>query len=144
MLEFKKKLKELCCEIFRYLFVCSLAFVIDSAVLYVFRECIFRNQRPIFLFIATALGFVAGLVVNYVLSIVYVFQGQANRERGKKVSAFVIFTLVGLIGLGLTEVGMYIGVYELGWNLLLTKVLVAGAVLVWNYCGRKVLIFKGE
>ena len=60
-------------------------------------------------------------------------------------AAFLIFTVVGVIGLGLTELIMYIGTELLHISYLIVKI-AAAIVLVWNYVGRKVLIFdrKGK
>lgn len=137
----KKKMILLFWEFFRYLLVGGLAFVIDSGVLALCREFVFNGGTPFELFVCTALGFVAGLLTNYMLSLLFVFRKSENKGSGKSVGAFVIFALVGLIGLGLTELGMYIGVYVFGWHYILTKVLVAGAVMVWNYGGRKIFVF---
>ena len=94
-------------------------------------------------FDSTALGFIAGLITNYVLSLVFVFKKSENSGNAKSIGGFIIFTVVGLIGLGLTELGMYVGVFVFCWHYLITKVLVAGLVMVWNYVGRKVLVFSG-
>lgn len=137
----KQKLKQLFWEFFRYVLVGGLAFVIDSGVLALFREFVLKGGTPFELAVCTALGFIAGLIANYVLSLVFVFKKSENKGSGKSVAAFVIFALVGVIGLGLTELGMYIGVYVFKWHYIVTKILVAGAVLVWNYVGRKIFVF---
>ncbi len=137
----KIKIKQLFWEFFRYLLVGGLAFVIDSGVLALFRELVLNGGTPTELFICTALGFIAGLITNYVLSLLFVFKKSENKGNGKSVGAFLIFALVGIIGLGLTELGMYVGVYVFGWHYILTKILVAGAVMVWNYAGRKIFVF---
>jgi len=62
----------------------------------------------------------------------------------RKIRSFVLFVIIGIIGLLITELCMYIGVYMFGqkWYLVV-KIFTAGIVLLWNYAGRKVLIFKG-
>ena len=52
--------------------------------------------------------------------------------------------MIGLLGLGWTELGMWVGIELLKWNYMVVKVLVTGAVLMWNYLGRKLLIFNGK
>ena len=137
------KLKKLIFEFLRYILVGGIAFLVDSGVLALFRELILNGGTSTELFICTALGFIAGLVTNYVLSLVFVFRKSENSGNAKSIGGFIIFTVVGLIGLGLTELGMYVGVYVFCWHYLITKVLVAGLVMVWNYVGRKVLVFSG-
>lgn len=84
--------------------------------------------------------------MNYVLSLTFVFRRKDNRGSGKSVAAFLIFTVVGVIGLGLTELIMYLGTELLHISYLIVKIAAAAIVLVWNYVGRKVLIFdrKGK
>ena len=83
--------------------------------------------------------------MNYVLSLTFVFRRKDNCGSGKSVAAFLIFTVVGVIGLGLTELIMYLGTELLHISYLIVKI-AAAIVLVWNYVGRKVLIFdrKGK
>ena len=93
-------------------------------------------------YIATALGFISGLVFNYIFSLVFVFKSAKEQNKGKTVGAFIAFALIGMIGLALTEGGMYLGYNMMRINYLVVKVFVAAVVLVWNYAGRKILIFK--
>jgi len=58
------------------------------------------------------------------------------------VSAFFLFAVIGVIGLILTEAGMYAGYQVLHVHYLIVKIFVAAIVLVWNYAARKVLIFR--
>ncbi len=132
-------------EFFRYSIVGGIAFLADFSTLFLFRDIIFSNDTEIELFISAAVGFVVGLAVNYILSVLFVFKAADNKNSGRDVKSFVIFAVVGIIGLGLTELGMYIGVYVFEWHYLVTKIIVAVLVLVWNYCGRKIFVFgKGE
>lgn len=39
---------------------------------------------------------------------------------------------------------MWFGVSVLRWHYMLVKVFVTGTVLVWNYLGRKLLVFNGK
>lgn len=48
------------------------------------------------------------------------------------------------MGLGWTEIGMWIGVSVLDGHYVPVKIAVTGAVLLWNYLGRKILIFNRE
>ena len=133
--EKRRKLLSLFWEFFRYAVVGGIAFLADYGTLFLFQE----------LFISTAAGFIVGLIVNYVLSLTFVFRRKDNRGSGKSVAAFLIFTVVGVIGLGLTELIMYLGTELLHISYLIVKI-AAAIVLVWNYVGRKVLIFdrKGK
>lgn len=134
-------------EFFRYAVVGGIAFIADLGTLTLFEELIFGQREDWQIFISTAAGFIVGLVVNYVLSLLFVFRAEDNRSSGRSVGAFLVFALVGVIGLGITEGLMHLGVNVLHFHYMITKIVTAGIVLVWNYLGRKILIFnrpKGE
>ena len=141
MREKMRQLPVLFFEFLRYVLVGGIAFVVDFLTLYVCREFVFQTP-PYGLYIATACGFIAGLVVNYTLSLCFVFTQAKDRGKGRSVGAFCVFGGVGLVGLVLTEAGMWLGVEVLNLNYLIVKLGVTGVVLFWNYLGRKVLIFR--
>ncbi len=129
-------------EFGRYIIVGGSAFLVDILLLYIFKTYVFDTMGHTGLYISTALGFTGGLVFNYILSIIFVFENAKKYNNGKSINGFTLFTIIGLIGLSLTELGMYSGVELLDANYLIVKAFVAGIVLLWNYGARKVLIFK--
>jgi len=137
----EKQLPVLFFEFLRYILVGGIACVVDFSVLYVCREFIFQTT-PYGLYIATACGIIVGLIVNYTLSLCFVFTQAKDRGKGRSVGAFCVFGGVGFVGLALTEAGMWAGVEVLNVNYLIVKLGVTGVVLFWNYLGRKVLIFR--
>lgn len=144
--EKRDKLTALFWEFFRYALVGGIAFLADYGTLFLFQEAILTGDTPWELFASTAAGFVVGLAVNYILSLTFVFRKKGNRGSGKSLGAFMIFAVVGVIGLGLTELIMYLGTELLHISYLIVKIIAAAIVLVWNYAGRKLLIFdrKGK
>ena len=138
-----EKLKVLVLEFLRYAVVGGIAFVADFATLWLTQELVFK-PLSYGVYLATACGFVVGLSVNYALSLAFVFTQAKDRGRGRSVGAFLVFGIIGLLGLGWTELGMWLGVAVLGWDYRLVKIFVTGAVLMWNYLGRKILIFNGK
>lgn len=134
-------LRGLVWEFLRYAVVGGVAFAVDFGTLVACQEVVF-GAFGWGLYAATAAGFCAGLTANYALSLRFVFTQPKDRGKGRSVGAFAVFGVVGLLGLLWTELGMWLGCEALGWNYMLVKVFVTGAVLVWNYLGRKLLIFK--
>ena len=134
--------KPIVTEFARYLLVGGTAFIVDFGTLVLFKQFILPDWNGLGLYIATALGFIAGLVYNYILSLVFVFT--RAKGKGRSVGAFIVFAVIGLIGLALTELGMYIGVDLLKLYYMLVKVFVTAVVLIWNYAARKILIFKED
>ena len=131
----------LLCEFLRYAVVGGIAFLADFGTLVGFQELVFHRWAW-GVYAATVCGFVVGLAVNYFLSLLFVFTQAKDRGKGRSFGAFVVFGVIGLIGLGLTELGMWLGIECLGWNYMVVKILVTGAVLMWNYLGRKLIIFR--
>ena len=101
----------------------------------------------VFSAIISVFTFAVGLLVNFILSNVFVFKEKEQREKGRTVSAFLIYALVGVIGFVLTELLTICGTLIIGeggiWYLLLTC-FVKGAVLIWNYVGRKIFVYRGK
>ena len=154
--------KQLLAEIFRFLLVGGLATIADYIVFYLFRQWLLPTQLfdakawdICSLIIATAFGFCAGLVVNWILSVKFVFRAVKNTEEAHSKKGFLIFTVIGLIGLGITELGMLVLVrvfpaitlfgttqFLLPWDEWLAKIIMTCIVLVFNYIGRKIFVFK--
>lgn len=129
-------------EFSRYIIVGGTAFIVDMVLLFIFNNYVFYNFGEIGIYISIALGFSGGLIYNYFLSLFFVFESAKDQNKGKTLSAFIIFFLIGIVGLALTEIGMYIGIEVFNINYLIAKILVATCVLIWNYDARKVLIFR--
>ena len=134
-------MKNLILEFLRYAVVGGIAFLADFGALVGSQELFFK-QFPWGVYAASVVGFVVGLAVNYFLSLLYVFTSKKDRGKGRSVGAFLVFGIVGVVGLGLTELGMWFGIEWLGWNYMVVKIFTTGAVLMWNYLGRKILIFR--
>lgn len=138
------RVKSLFREFARYLVVGGTAFLVDYGVLYLSKTLLFASMGDIGVYLATALGFLAGLTYNYILSLVWVFQSAKDQKKGRTVGAFLVFCVIGVIGLLLTEGGMFLGYQLLHINYMIVKLFVAAFVLLWNYGARKILIFKDD
>lgn len=139
----RNNIKTLVAEFLRYVVVGGIAFLADFGALVAAQELFLKNLSY-GVYIATALGFFVGLAVNYVLSLLFVFTQAKDRGKGRSVGAFLVFGLIGALGLLWTELGMWIGIDLFKWNYMIVKILVTGAVFMWNYLGRKILIFNSK
>ncbi len=89
--------------------------------------------------LACALGFTVGLVFVYFLSNVWVFS--QRRMGDSPAREFVVFTLIGLAGLALTQLFMWSFVDGLGLPVALAKIITMGLVLCWNFGARKWILY---
>lgn len=129
-------------EFSRYIIVGGSAFIVDVFLFFLCNNYVFYSFNKIGVYISIAFGFIGGLIYNYILSLLFVFESARNEDKGKTIGAFIVFFLAGVAGLALTESGMYIGIEILNINYLISKVLVSACVLMWNYGVRKILIFR--
>lgn len=158
-MEEKQTKRQLFWEIFRFLLVGGTATLLDYFVFWIFDALVFPLILPyhtLALSLSTALGFCVGLIVNWILSVTFVFQQVKDERQAKSKKSFLIFTVIGLIGLAITEVGILLLVavfpqitlfgtatlFETAWEKWIAKVIMTCIVLVWNYLGRKIFIFK--
>ena len=84
------------------------------------------------------------------------FRQVKNKEEANSKKGFLVFTIIGVIGLLITEIGVValvallpefplFGVTELlgtTWAKWTAKIIMNCIVLVWNYVGRKLFVFK--
>ena len=118
----------------RYLVVGFLAFVVDFGLLYLLTEF-----AGIHYLISAAIAFLFGLLVNYCLSRLWVF----NRRTLKNVTMeIVVFTGIGIVGLGLNEVIIWFAREKSHFHYLIAKAISAGIVLIWNFGARKLALFR--
>jgi putative flippase GtrA len=118
----------------RYVAVSLAAFVLDLALL---STCL--RLFDLGLALSATIGFTAGAVLAYVLSARWVFRFRAYAQApGFEFAAFVA---IGLAGLGVTQLVLWIGVVWFALVPELVKLAAAGASFAFNYALRKSLLF---
>lgn len=130
---FREKTTNIFIQFFRYIFVGGFAFLADAFTLWLCEK--WMNYM-----IAAAIAFVVGLAVNYALSIWFVFSESSKVKN--KVKEFVVYGIIGLIGLLITEGIMFLFTDVFGLYFLISKIIAAAIVLVWNFAARKVVLYK--
>jgi len=128
-------------QFFRYLFAGGFAFLVDFGVLISCRELLFKEVAW-GVYLSVLLAFFAGHITSYLLSMWLVFNDPEERRKGLTWAAFGMFAIVGVIGVGITELGMWIGFGLLHINYILMKAIMAAIVFTWNFLGRKIIVMK--
>ena len=134
-------------EFLRYAVVGGISAVADMAVNYVALFYLFGATKDDtgMVILSVALGFIVGLLLNFFLSNIFVFTTEAQQKKGKTMRAFLIFAAVGLIGLLLSELLTVLGaliIGEEGIFYIILSCFVKGIVLIWNYVGRKIFVYR--
>ncbi len=117
----------------QYLLVGGLAFVVDYATLF-----LMASHAGLHYLLAATAGFTLGLITNYLLCIGWIFD---HRSMESKASEFTAFTLIGFAGLALNNALMYIATDLAGIHYLVSKLLAAAYVLVFNFGLRRYFLF---
>lgn len=131
---FKNKSDHIAVQFFRYGFVGGLAFLVDFGTLYFLTSIL-----KIHYLISAAAAIIIGLVVNYALSTFWVF---TNRVVSNKIMEFIIFSIIGFVGLGLTELIMWFCTEIMLFHYLISKIIATVIVFLWNFIVRKFVLFR--
>jgi putative flippase GtrA len=123
-------------QVLRYGIAGLTAAAIDTGLLALLTE-LFGDKL---LLLWTAIAFTAGLATTYLLSINWVF---SNRTMGQK-TEMLLFAVIGIIGLGLTELLVWVFAIKLDWHYLLAKITAATTVFIWNFSAKKLLLFRNK
>ncbi len=129
-----EKTEKLLLQIFKFVIVGGTAFAIDYVTLIICKEVFHLNTL-----ISAAIGFIVSTVVNYILSVKWVFD-VSGKHSGKR--NFIVFIIFSLMGLGLTELIMWFGEDILKISYLIIKIISAIIVMVFNFVTRKIFLEK--
>ena len=126
-------MKKLILQLIKFGIVGVIAALIDFGVLMFLKELMHTD-----VLLASALSFSASVVVNYILSMLFVFQG-AEKDKSKE---FVVFVALSIGGLLLNQLVMWIGAELLTAYYLWVKVFACIFVSTYNFVTRKIFLEK--
>lgn len=117
-----------------------LCFAIEYVLLIVIKEVLGWN-----VILANTIAFTVSAVVNYILSIVFVFDTDKKANKGKQ---FAVFFLLAVGGLIINNIVLKLGTMVLDpfWSrsYIIVKPFATGVVMVYNFITRKLFIEKKE
>lgn len=123
---------ELFNQIMKFGVVGGIAFIIDYICLIISKE-IFGLS----VLLSAAIAFIISVIFNYILSIKWVFN--VNKEIDQKKN-FIIFIVLSIIGLILTEIIMWFGTDIIKISYLIVKIFATAIVMVFNFITRKIFL----
>lgn len=121
-------------ELIRYFVASGIALLVDVGTLYLLTSFV-----GVHYLVSAAIGFTLGLVTIYMLSIRWVF---SKRRLKKTHHELFIFTLIGIGGLGINELGLFLLTDLLQFHFMISKLFVTGLVFSWNFGIRKLVLFR--
>lgn len=126
------RLKELFLQFCKFGMVGTLCFFVDYGLMIILTE-----TTALSYFMASGISFTVSVVVNYILSMRFVFQG---KEEMSKIEEIVVFVVLSFIGLGLNQMIMWMAVEFFGIFYMLAKIVATMLVTTYNFISRKVFL----
>ena len=123
-------------QVLRYGIAGLTAATVDTGLLALLTELFGENL----LLLWTAIAFSCGLATTYLMSIKWVFSNRTMNQAAE----LTIFIIIGLVGLGLTELLVWVFAIKLEWHYLLAKITAATTVFIWNFSAKKLLLFRNK
>ncbi len=124
-------------KFFRYAFVGGIAFVVDYCGFVL--TSVLLGESTFSVVAATTVGFIAGLITNFILSKKFVFTESAKVGAAGE---FMVYAVIGIGGYIFNILLMLLFVRFI--NKYAAKIIVALIVLVYNYLARKIILYSGE
>ena len=122
-------------QFFRYGLVSGVALVVDFGSLVFFTEIFHLHYL-----VSATLGFTLGLITNYLLSILWVFE----KSKYTFWREFITFCLIGVVGLGINNGIMLLFTGTFGVYYVYSKVVATGFTFIWNFTARKLILFNSK
>ncbi len=123
-------------QFFRYVIVGGFSFVVDYGLLFVLTE-----YAGFHYIVSATLSFIAGLVVNYLLSTRWIFR---NSKLSSTTVEFIIYGAIGVVGLVLNNILLYLFTDVLHIHYMISKLITAALVMGCNFVGRRVILFNND
>lgn len=120
-------------QLVRYFGVAVVAAVVDTGTLW-----LLASQAHVHYMIAAAVAFTLGLLTNFGLARTFVF-GASRLPFWAELSSYAV---IGIAGVALTEVVLFVGVDLVALPLLIAKAFALAIVFFWNFFARRFLIYR--
>lgn len=132
-------------QFLKFAVVGGISFLVDFTV-----YTVLCNGLHIHYMIAGVLGFTVSVVVNYLLSMRYVFLSKEDMRKDKEFLIFVVLSLIGMfinaillffcIDILYLNLGCMKQLLSIEWMNIVAKVFATGVVMVFNFVTRKIFL----
>lgn len=121
-------------QFIKYFLVAGIAFAVDYTLLYIFTEFL-----QVYYLVSAIVSFAVGIVISYNLSVQWVFN---TRNLDNRMQEFLVFLFIGIIGLVLNIVIIYMFTSFIHFHYMFSKIISTAFVYFWNFGARKLILFK--
>ena len=130
-------MRELIKQIIKFGIVGVIATAIDYAV-----YALFTRAFSVNIYLSEFIAFAISLVVNFLLSMKFVFKANENLSKTVQIVFFTVSSVIGFfINLGLLKLGDVIFNYEeLKYMDFVVKVVATGVSMAWNFVSKKLTL----
>ena len=112
----------------------NVSFALDFGILVLLTEVVHLHYL-----ISNGIGFMVGTSLNYTLCILWVFSKRSIRNRNLE---YWLYIFIGLSGVGLNELFIWLFTEQLHIYYLISKILAGSTVFFYNFVTRKYLLFR--
>lgn len=130
----KIKRNQFLIQLIRYCLSGGIAFIADFGLTVLLKEK--GNASPT---LAATAGYVTGLVITYLLSIFWIFDQHRFNSR---LWEFLIFALIGLVGIAITFLCMRLLSEHWQIHYILAKLTAVAITTLWNFLAKKYILFS--
>ena len=127
-----KRIKKLLLQFCKFGLVGTLCFCIDYGIMVLLTE-----TTDLGYFLSSAISFTLSVVVNYILSMRFVFKG---KDELNKFQEMAIFVALSIVGLALNQMIMWIAVEFFRVFYAVAKIFSTMLVTVYNFISRKLFL----
>jgi putative flippase GtrA len=131
---FNDKSSSLRTEVFRSIIVSGVSFLFDFGLLYLLTDVV-----HVFYLLSALISYGFGMVVNYVLSVRWAF---GRRSMTNRMAEFTIFVVIGVAGMGINALILWLWQGVLGLHYLLGRIVSAIIGYIWKFVARKLALFR--
>ena len=118
-------------QFIRYFFVGGVAAVVNIGTLFLFVDIFNINY-----IISNVVGFIFGIIINYVLSKMFVF---TSNNSINKIFEIIMYVIIGVLGLCFDTFMLWIFTSKIGIYYMISKIISTLLTFIWNFIARKIL-----
>lgn len=133
---FKNKTNNTFIQMFRYAIVGWTVFAVDIALLYILTE-----YFNVYYLLSATIAFAIALLIDYLITVNWVFNVRSIESRRLEVFIFVIIGLTGLI-LNTFFIWFFTEITNIYY--MLSKLLSSFLIYLWNFFARKFILYNNR